>query len=48
MKKIIQKKLSQKSCITVFAPINAAFEILPAGSVDNQLKAENKAALQGV
>ena len=33
---------------TVFAPTNAAFEMLPAGTVDNLLKPENKAALQGV
>jgi uncharacterized surface protein with fasciclin (FAS1) repeats len=33
---------------TVFAPSNAAFEMLPAGTVDNLLKPENKAALQGV
>ena len=33
---------------TVFAPTNAAFEMLPAGSVDNLLKPENKAALIGV
>ena len=34
--------------LTVFAPTNAAFEMLPAGTVDNLLKPENKAALQGV
>jgi uncharacterized surface protein with fasciclin (FAS1) repeats len=33
---------------TVFAPTNAAFAMLPAGTVDNLLKPENKAALQGV
>lgn len=33
---------------TVFAPTNAAFDMLPAGTVDNLLKPENKAALQGV
>ena len=33
---------------TVFAPTNKAFDMLPAGTVDNLLKAENKAALQGV
>src|SRR5690349_1431718 len=33
---------------TVFAPTNAAFEMLPAGTVDNLLKPENKTALQGV
>lgn len=33
---------------TVFAPTNDAFALLPAGTVDNLLKPENKAALQGV
>ena len=33
---------------TVFAPTNAAFEKLPAGTVDNLLKPENKQALTGV
>src|SRR5574343_1852423 len=30
---------------TVFAPTNSAFSMLPAGTVDNLLKPENKAAL---
>lgn len=33
---------------TVFAPINKAFEALPAGTVDNLLKPENKATLTAV
>jgi uncharacterized surface protein with fasciclin (FAS1) repeats len=33
---------------TVFAPTNAAFEMLPAGTVDNLVKPENKAALTGI
>ncbi|MFY9158296.1 fasciclin domain-containing protein [Aquirufa ecclesiirivi] len=33
---------------TVFAPTNAAFAKLPAGTVDNLLKAENKATLAKV
>lgn len=33
---------------TVFAPTNSAFNMLPAGTVDNLLKPENKAALQGI
>ena len=30
---------------TVFAPTNAAFDLLPAGTVDNLVKPENKATL---
>jgi len=33
---------------TVFAPTNAAFNMLPAGTVENLLKPENKSSLQGV
>jgi uncharacterized surface protein with fasciclin (FAS1) repeats len=33
---------------TVFAPVNAAFEKLPKGTVETLLKPENKAALTGV
>lgn len=33
---------------TVFAPVNAAFDKLPAGTVDTLLKPENKSMLQGV
>ena len=33
---------------TVFAPVNAGFAALPAGTVDNLLKPENKAALTKV
>ena len=33
---------------TVFAPVNAAFAALPAGTVETLLKPENKAALAGV
>ncbi|PTM04321.1 MAG: beta-Ig-H3/fasciclin [Bacteroidetes bacterium] len=33
---------------TVFAPTNAAFAKLPTGTVENLLKAENKATLQGI
>jgi uncharacterized surface protein with fasciclin (FAS1) repeats len=33
---------------TVFAPTNEAFAALPAGTVDNLLKPENKSALAGV
>lgn len=34
--------LSGKGPFTVFAPVNAAFEALPAGTVDTLLKPENK------
>jgi uncharacterized surface protein with fasciclin (FAS1) repeats len=37
--------LSGEGPFTVFAPTNAAFAKLPAGTVDNLLKPENKAAL---
>jgi uncharacterized surface protein with fasciclin (FAS1) repeats len=33
---------------TVFAPVNAAFKALPAGTVDTLLKPENKGALTSV
>jgi uncharacterized surface protein with fasciclin (FAS1) repeats len=33
---------------TVFAPVNAAFDALPAGTVDTLLKPENKGMLTGV
>jgi len=37
--------LSGPGPFTVFAPVNAAFDKLPAGTVDNLLKPENKATL---
>ena len=37
--------LESKGPFTVFAPVNAAFEALPAGTVDSLLKPENKATL---
>ena len=40
--------LQSKGPFTVFAPVNAAFAALPAGTVDTLLKPENKAALTGV
>jgi uncharacterized surface protein with fasciclin (FAS1) repeats len=33
---------------TVFAPVNNAFDMLPAGTVTTLLKPENKATLQGI
>lgn len=40
--------LSGKGPFTVFAPTNAAFAALPAGTVDTLLKPESKAALTGI
>lgn len=40
--------LSGAGPFTVFAPTNAAFAKLPAGTVDNLLRPENKAMLQSV
>lgn len=34
--------------MTVFAPVNAAFDALPAGTVDTLLQPENKAMLQRI
>ena len=40
--------LSGKGPFTVFAPTNAAFARLPAGTVDTLLKPENKGMLTGI
>ena len=40
--------LSGKGPFTVFAPTNAAFAKLPAGTVESLLKPENKATLAGI
>jgi uncharacterized surface protein with fasciclin (FAS1) repeats len=40
--------LKSKGPFTVFAPTNEAFAKLPAGTVDNLLKPENKATLAGI
>ncbi len=40
--------LNGKGPFTVFAPTNQAFAALPAGTVDNLLKPENKAALSKI
>ncbi len=40
--------LSSKGPFTVFAPTNAAFARLPAGTVDTLVKPENKATLSGI
>ena len=44
----LAETLSGPGPFTVFAPTNAAFAKLPAGTVDTLLKPENKAMLQGV
>ncbi|MFN0097084.1 MAG: fasciclin domain-containing protein [Gemmatimonadaceae bacterium] len=40
--------LSNAGPFTVFAPTNAAFDKLPAGTVDNLLKPENKSQLKTI
>ena len=40
--------LKGKGPFTVFAPTNAAFDALPAGTVDTLLKPENKMMLQNI
>jgi uncharacterized surface protein with fasciclin (FAS1) repeats len=40
--------LSNAGPFTVFAPTNAAFEKLPAGTVDDLMKSENKEKLQDI
>ena len=40
--------LSGEGPFTVFAPVNSAFAALPAGTVDNLLKPENKGTLTSV
>ena len=40
--------LSGNGPFTVFAPTNAAFDKLPAGTVETLLKAENKSKLSGI
>ncbi|GAB1448883.1 fasciclin domain-containing protein [Bacteroidota bacterium] len=40
--------LSNAGPFTVFAPVNAAFDALPAGTVEDLLKPENKGKLQDI
>src|SRR5688500_5472884 len=40
--------LQSSGPFTVFAPTNAAFDLLPAGTVNTLLKPENKDALTGI
>lgn len=44
----LAETLSGEGPFTVFAPVNAAFDALPAGTVDNLLKPENKDQLAAV
>lgn len=44
----LAETLSGDGPFTVFAPTNAAFEALPAGTVEDLLKPENKEALAGI
>jgi len=40
--------LANNGPLTVFAPVNAAFDALPAGTVDDLLKPENKMTLTSI
>ena len=40
--------LSNAGPFTIFAPTNAAFDLLPKGTVENLMKPENKAKLQDI
>ena len=44
----LAETLSGKGPFTVFAPTNAAFAKLPAGTLDSLLKPENKAKLRAI
>ncbi|MEP2281473.1 fasciclin domain-containing protein [Maribacter sp.] len=44
----LAEALSSEGPFTVFAPVNTAFEALPAGTVDTLLKPESKDALTGI
>ena len=44
----LSETLQEKGPFTVFAPTNAAFDKLPAGTVDHLLQPENKAALTSI
>ncbi|MCW5899013.1 MAG: fasciclin domain-containing protein [Flavobacteriales bacterium] len=43
-----QDVLSNAGPFTVYAPTDAAFAVLPAGTLDNLLKPENKATLEDI
>lgn len=44
----IEHVLVNAGPLTVFAPVNAAFDALPAGTVEDLLKPENKGKLAGI
>ncbi len=44
----IEDVLANNGPLTVFAPVNSAFDALPEGTVENLLKPENKIALSKV
>lgn len=44
----LENSLVNTGPLTVFAPTNAAFDALPAGTVENLLKPENKDALANI
>ncbi len=44
----IEHVLVNAGPLTVFAPVNSAFEALPAGTVEELLKPENKGKLAGI
>ena len=44
----LENALVNAGPLTVFAPTNAAFDALPAGTVEDLLKPENKDALAGI
>lgn len=44
----LENSLVNAGPFTVFAPINSAFDALPAGTVENLLKPENKAQLSSI
>ena len=44
----LQDVLTNAGPLTVFAPTNAAFDALPAGTLDELLKPENKATLSNI
>lgn len=44
----LENVLANNGPLTVFAPVNSAFDALPAGTVENLLKPENKSTLSRI